>query len=123
MRILQQAAGFAFAIVAENVRQVAALGLLLRGDARPDARAARKPVRHRRTHMIRLLTVTMATAGILALSGVRAPEVARIATVERAVRNVLPAGGVPSAWQESGTLVMLATGLFGAALAVGRHRK
>jgi len=123
MRTLQQAAGFAFAIVAENCRQVAALGLLLRGDARADPRAGRQPVRHRRTHMIRLLTVTMATAGILALSGVRAPEGARIAAVERTLRSSLPAGGVPSAWRESGTLVMLATGLFGAALAVGRHRK
>jgi len=78
---------------------------------------------------MRLFLLTLAMAGVLAMSGLPARDGGTRATMLRqfvAARTIAP-GVLPIAdrnarWTECGSLLLLATGMFGAALVVGRRR-
>jgi len=81
--------------------------------------------------MIKLLSVTIAAASILALTGFRAGDAGRPlrSSITRAMSAVLspsetvaPPLDPVSRWAEAGSLLVLASGLFGAAVAVNRRR-
>jgi hypothetical protein len=78
---------------------------------------------------MRLFLLTLAMAGVLAMSGLPARDAGTRATMLRqfvATRtiapSVLPIADRNARWTECGSLLLLATGMFGAALVVGRRR-
>jgi hypothetical protein len=80
--------------------------------------------------MMKLFSLLVGAAGVVVMTGVPAqlsasPVMARWHSISQTGSAATAAGAIPDAgarWAESGSLLLLATGMFGAAVLIGRRR-
>jgi hypothetical protein len=137
MRVIRRAAALAYAFVSINYDQAAAIKYLVRpADGGQAVVRAREVVATERRSwggsMAKLAWLFVASMSVVAVSGVPTAEAATTATLGALRGMVASIWMTPAAlggsfdgaerWVESGSLLLLATGFFGAAVILRRSR-